>query len=109
MIIRRSHILAKNTALERKCTNCNTWSSNQDYCPKCGQAISSLAIGKEEEQNRITVIANRPPTKLDVLVEDMKHSKYWIVRAFFHVGYSIWTLFMLILSFFMWIIALTPG
>jgi hypothetical protein len=95
--------------LERKCPNCNTWSNNQDYCPHCKQAISSNAIGKLEEKNRVEDIAKRPPTKLDILVNRMKYSKYWLVRAGFYIGFSVWTIFMLILSFFMWLIALTPG
>jgi len=95
--------------LERKCPNCATWSTNQDFCPSCEQAISSSAISVVEEQKRIDTIANRPPTKLDIIVDRMKYSKYWLVRVGFYIGFSVWTMFMLILSFFMWLIALTPG
>lgn len=73
--------------------------------------ISSSAKAEIErlEQKRLKRIEEREPTKLDVFVDNMKQSKYLLVRWFYHVGFAVWTLFMMILSFFIWLIALTPG
>ena len=95
--------------MERKCTSCGTWNQNNDFCSQCAQAISPRELQKAEATQLKIAKQNAPKSKLDEFVRKIKHSKNPLVRLSFKVLSFIWFVYMAILSFFLWFIAIGPG
>lgn len=95
-------------AVERKCLKCNTWNKDNDYCTSCGSPVSPVIIEEIREQEREKQ-RYRPPTKLDKFIDAWKNSRFWILRALYHILYTIAFIFMAIASFFAWLAASPNG
>ncbi|UKN02146.1 hypothetical protein K6119_01270 [Paracrocinitomix mangrovi] len=93
--------------IERKCTKCGTWNNDEDYCKKCDAPLSPLAIDKEKERIKKEKEAQQVPSKLDVLSEKAKNSKYWIVRVAYRIVYGMALVAGLFGAFMAWMAALS--
>ena len=95
--------------LERKCLACNVWNNDEDYCLNCKEPISPLALDKAKEEKRKIALASMPVSKLDVLLEKAKTSKYLIVRMLYFTFYSVFLLIGGIGAFLAWLTAMANG
>jgi uncharacterized membrane protein YvbJ len=96
-------------AVERRCPSCGHWNKDEDRCVKCGTPISPTLIEEIREEKREEIRRNTPPTRLDILVEKWKNSRFFLVKATYYILYSIAFTFMAIASFFAWLAASPNG
>ena len=96
-------------AVERKCLKCNTWNKENDYCTKCGNAISPVVIEEIREKKREEIRKNTPPSKTDVFIDKWKNSQFFLLRWLYHILYTIAFIFFAIASFFAWLAASPNG
>lgn len=96
-------------SIERKCPKCGVWNKNEDHCTNCGNLISPVLLEKEEQIRKEELRRGLPKDKLDVLFDRAKNSKYFLVRAFFYVLYSFAFVVFIIASFFVYLVAWSPG
>lgn len=71
--------------IERRCTKCDTWNDDRDYCSNCNNPLSSDAVYKKKK-------AESPPPEpgLDeYLVLKAKNARFWIVKIFFYSVYGV--------------------
>lgn len=94
---------------ERKCSNCQQWSTNEDFCPYCQTALDSQAIIKASDLNRAARQKKQEPARIDKILSHMANSPYLIVRLCYWLLRTIWTVYFIILSAILWFIALLPG
>jgi methionyl-tRNA synthetase len=95
--------------VERKCSNCGTWNTTEDYCKNCGAAVSPAAVNKEKIRKREEEEANKEPSNFDLFLERMKTSKYLLVRMAYKVMYGITMVAGAIGAFFAWMVAMANG
>lgn len=95
--------------IERKCLKCQTWNQDERFCKNCGAALAPDEIIKEEDAKREALIAEQPKSKLDILLDRAKHSKYLLVRILFYFFYSIGVIVFAISSFVAYFVAWTPA
>lgn len=95
-------------AVERKCKNCGVWNQENDYCTACNSLISPMIIEEQREALREKVREDKPPTKLDIWMDQWKNSRFLLVRVFYKIVYTISVIFFAIASFFAWM-AVSPN
>ncbi|NOQ73083.1 MAG: hypothetical protein GQ574_13845 [Crocinitomix sp.] len=95
--------------IERKCLSCGTWNKEEDHCSKCGNPISPKEIIKVETKKKKLEEANKPKGKFELFTERMKNHKYFLIRVFYKIGYSIGMVFAALGGFFAWMVAMANG
>lgn len=95
--------------MERKCTSCGTWNSDEDFCTNCGSPISLKELKKLERQRQEKRLEEGKKTKVDLMLARMKSSPNLFVRLTYRVLYSVWVVYMAIATAILWFIALGPG
>lgn len=94
--------------MERKCLNCGHWNTDEAFCSKCGAAISPNQVKKarsDERAKRIKV----DKSKLDEFASKWKNTDNPFLKLAYKVAYFFWMLYIGIISFILWFIALGPG
>lgn len=95
--------------MERKCTICGTWNLDNDFCTSCGKAISPIELEKIEVIKRQSFADKLEQSIVDKEFMKYKNSKNVFVRQLFKIMYSFWVVYMAIISFMLWLIALVTG
>lgn len=95
--------------VERKCTKCNTWNKDEDYCVNCGNVLSPQIIEALREEKREEARKNKAPTKLDIFLDKWKNSRFFLFKALYYILYSIGVIFFSIAGFFAWMAAAPNG
>ena len=95
--------------MERKCRSCTTWNSDNDFCNQCGEAISPQAVLKEERIKKDLAAQLIPKGQVDLFLSKFKNAKNPFVRVLYIICLSMWTVYMAIMTFFLWFVALGPG
>ena len=87
-----------------KCSECNTFNLNNEYCSDCGALLDLVLKRRMETQKRIQEkkdqkeIANNGVNKFEVFFDKgLEHSNI-IIRSIFKVVYSIWLFFAVIIG-----------
>ncbi len=93
--------------VQRKCSNCNTWNKDEQYCVNCNTLLDPQLIEVEREKVREYIRENAVPSKVDVFLNNWKNSNYLVFRLVYKVLYSIVVVFGSIIAFFVWLTA-TP-
>lgn len=96
-------------AVERKCLNCGTWNTDNDYCTNCNNAVSPIIIEEKREAKREEIRNNRVPSKLDLFIDKWQNSRFWILRVLYKILYTIGVIFFSIAGFFAWLSASPNG
>jgi len=98
-----------NTQTNIKCINCGTFNQNLDYCSNCGQLINPELLRKKSIQERKKSIQEQfSKSKIEIqntLFYQLKNHRFWIVRVFATIVYSVWVIVMAIGSFLAWLAA----
>lgn len=95
--------------MQRKCPKCGTWNGSEDNCISCGEVLNYSLIRKKEDTKRIEAFSSRPPDWFDKFLHNFKNSKYILIRAVYYMLYSVWFLFALLVSSFLYMVAAGPG
>lgn len=96
-------------AIQRKCPNCLTWNDEESHCKSCATALAPELIREKKDKIKEAIITERPPNALDRIVDGMRYSRWLPIRAIFWMAYSVWLVLFAIVSFFIALIAWTPG
>lgn len=96
-------------SVSRKCVKCGTWNGSEDFCKSCGNALSPQEVQKEEEKKRKKLWVKDEPSAFDLFLERIKTSRNPFVMAFYYICFALWSVYMAILSFILFLIAATPG
>lgn len=96
-------------SVSRKCSHCGEWNGNQDFCTQCGKPLSPAEVRKEELKKWKPMWVRTEPTAIDLFLERIKQSRNPVVKLIYYAMYSIWVAYLAILSFFMFLVAITPG
>ncbi len=96
---------------EKKCPVCNKWTDgNQPNCTHCGALIDPHQIAarnkKEREDERIR---NKTPSRFENYLEKLSESENPFAKFSFFVLRTLFNIYMAVLSFFLWLIALISG
>lgn len=95
--------------IERKCLKCITWNHDEKFCKSCGAPLAPEEIIKVEDAIREEKEKLKPKSKLDLLLERGKNSKYLPVRIAYYFFYSVGFIVFAIASFFVYLVAWSPG
>ena len=95
--------------IEIKCLNCGTWNKDKHFCSNCNQAISQKEIVKKEIALKKIEEENKPPSKTQIISSKLKNHKYFLVRVFYKILYSIGLVFAAIGAFLAWMVAVSNG
>ena len=87
-----------------KCSECNTFNLNQEYCSNCG-ALLDLVLKRRletekklQEKNNQKESINNGPNRFEVFFDKgLEHSNI-IIRSIFKAVYSIWLFFAVIIG-----------
>lgn len=87
-----------------KCSECNTFNLNQEYCTNCG-ALLDLVLKRRletekklEEKKDKNESANKGTNRFEVFFDKgLEHSNI-IIRSIFKAVYSIWLFFAVIIG-----------
>ncbi len=94
--------------VERKCLGCGTWVST-DVCPKCGLNTNPKKIRVDKIREIKSKKEAQNSSRLELILKKWKNTKNPFFKMSYWIGYSIWLIYMAILSFFAFIIAWGPG
>ena len=96
--------------IQRKCPNCETWNNGVvAHCKSCNTLISPEKIKQKRLQEREQEEKEKPLDKMDVYLKSLKENDNLLIKAIFTILYSVWFIFMLIVSIVVYTVALTPG
>lgn len=95
-------------ATERKCTTCGTWNST-DTCSSCGAELNPKRLRVQKIRAVEAEKALRPPSKLELFLQHWKASQNPFFKMTYWIGYSVWVVYMAILSFIAFMAAWGPG
>ncbi len=95
--------------MDVKCSNCETWNANVDYCTSCNHPVSREAILKAREVVREEKSKEIPISKLDKWIGNWKKSSNPFLKYSYKIASFIWIIYMAIVSFVLWMVALGPG
>lgn len=80
-----------------------------DLCKFCNNPISPKVIIKNREKERINKENNKPLDSVDLYLKKLKQHPNIIVRTMFFIVYSVWVIFMVVISIIVYCVALIPG
>lgn len=96
--------------IERKCAKCKEWDTIGSLtCPHCGYPLAPELIIKKSFEERKKKAEEKPPSSLELFLSSIKNSESLIVRIIYRVLRTVWVIYMAILSFFLWLVAISPG
>ena len=96
-------------SIQRRCPSCGAWNGDEDNCTHCGQVLNPKLIRDKQDAAREERRKKERPSQLDEFVESWKNSRWLLLRGLYWVAYSVWFVIFSIVSFFLVLIAGTPG
>lgn len=109
MFIFENKKTGKMISVQRKCDKCGKWNGAADYCLTCGNPISPVVLEEIKQKQQQRRAKEENPDKFDAAMLRMKNSPNFIVKGIYYLLYSIWTIFFIVLTFCLWLVAATPG
>ena len=95
--------------MERKCKSCGVWNADEQVCKSCGTVLDPAEIRKQEHKNEESKRAAIPKSKVEKMLDQMKASSNPLVKLSYVVLKTFWLVYMAIITFILWFIALGPG
>ncbi|MFT7155026.1 MAG: hypothetical protein ACI8Q1_000025 [Parvicella sp.] len=94
---------------QRKCDNCNVWNTDSIRCEACNHPLIAEELHREFVEHLDKEFDNKEKSKFEIFVNKMKESSNVLVKGTYYFFFSLWTIYMFIVSVFVFIIATTPG
>lgn len=85
-----------------KCSECNTFNLNNEYCSNCGALLDVVLKRRIESENKILEKIKqereKKPSKIELFFnKGLAHSNF-LIRLFFKAIYSIWIFFAVMIG-----------
>tara|TARA_B110000211_G_C13739375_1_gene403857 strand:+ start:199 stop:489 length:291 start_codon:yes stop_codon:yes gene_type:complete len=93
---------------ERKCDSCGAWNT-KTTCETCGNELDPQKIRIKQVSNIQEEKALEPTPKIEKFLENWKQTKNPLYKLFYWMAYSIWFVYMGIISFILFMVAWGPG
>ena len=97
------------STVQRKCDKCGKWNNAADYCLACGNPISPKVLAEIKQKQEQEIAKEQNLDKFDEFMLGMKKSPNILLRGVYYTLHAVWTIFFIILTFCLWLIAATPG
>jgi hypothetical protein len=94
---------------EQKCSQCKTWNTNEKRCTNCNAPLVAAEVNKDYRALIDAEDAQKPVTKAELLFGKMKDSPNVLVRGLYYVLFSISTVYFVLVSFTLYMVAAMPG
>ncbi len=98
---------------EKKCQTCGKWTDgNNTHCQHCGALIDHKIIAEEKRQVRAEEKKTKSlenESKFAKYLRKLEESENPVHRFFFVILNAVFNIYMAILSFFIWLIAIASG
>ncbi len=94
--------------VERKCSKCGAW-NKLDVCSGCGNELNPKRIRIQKIREAQEKKSQEEPSRLEKVLENWKRTNNPFLKLAYWIGYSVWVVYMAILSFIAFIIAWGPG
>jgi len=98
---------------ERKCQACEKWTDgSKTHCTHCGALTDPVLLAEEKrkiEQKKKHAYQLENESKASKKLRALKHSEKPIYKVIYLIANTIFTIYMAILSFLVWLIALISG
>lgn len=94
--------------VERKCNQCGTW-NNADVCASCGAELNPKRIRVQKIREVQKQKALEEPSRLEKILARWKNTRNPFLKMAYWIGYSVWMIYMAILSLIAFAIAWGPG
>lgn len=95
--------------MERKCRKCGAWNGEEEHCLICGTVLDPQKIRQQEIRTEEDRRAEAPKSKIEQLLNRMKDSSNPFVKLSYVLLKTFWLVYLGIVSFILWFIALGPG
>jgi hypothetical protein len=98
---------------QRKCHACGKWTDiTEERCVFCDTIIDPVVRAKEEKRRRDEIRRKEQlekESKIERYLRKLQESEIWYHQLSFKILNTAFTIYMGILSFFIWLIALISG
>jgi len=96
---------------EKKCPVCSEWTDgNKPYCTHCGALIDPQQIAARDKKERADEkIRYETPSRFKEFLDRLSKSENPFAKFSFFILRGLFNIYMAILSFFLWLIALASG
>jgi len=94
---------------QQKCDSCQHWNINKSRCEKCNHPLIASEYNKDYKTKIAKEDADKEPSKFELFLKKMEHSNNVLIKGAYYFLFSIWTIYMFILSIFVLLAAATPG
>jgi uncharacterized membrane protein len=98
---------------QKKCPKCGKWTDgDRTHCVFCDALIDPVLVAKERKRVRDEEARERrllEETKFEKYLRNLQESDKPIHKIGFKILNTVFTIYMAILSFFIWLIALISG
>ena len=94
---------------EQKCVKCKTWNRNKSRCINCNAPLIAEEVNKDFRIKIDAEDALKPATKAELLFGKMKASPNFLVRGLYYIGFSISTVYFVLVSMILYMVAAMPG
>lgn len=96
---------------EKKCPVCSEWTDgNKPNCTHCGALIDPQQIAARNKKERVDhIIRNKIPSPFERYLEKLSESENPFAKFSFFILRGLFNIYMAVLSFFLWLIALAAG
>lgn len=95
-------------AVERKCHSCGSWNT-EDVCTNCKADLNPKKIRVNKIREVQLKKAQDEPPRLEKALAKWENSKNPFLKMTYWIGYSVWMVYMGILSLIAFMIAWGPG
>ena len=94
--------------VERKCGQCGTWNA-EDICISCGTDLNPKRVRIQKIREVQKKKEEEGPQKLEIFLSKWKNTKNPLFKLAYWGGYSVWMVYMAVLSFIALMAAWGPG
>lgn len=98
---------------EKKCHQCGKWTDgSQTHCEFCGALIDPFIIAREKKQKRDEAAKQKQLAeegRFEKFLRELEESDKPFHRFSFSILNTLFNIYMAILSFFIWLIAIASG
>ena len=95
-------------SIERKCGSCGNW-SDADVCTRCGVDLNPKRLRVKKIREVEEKKKAETPEKLEAFLIKWKEAKNPFFKMTYWIGYSVWMVYMGILSLIAFMVAWGPG
>ena len=94
---------------EQKCSQCKQWNLDQQRCVYCNAPLLSEEVNRDYRAKIEAEDAQKMESKAEILFNKMRKSPNVLVRGLYFLLFSISTVYFVLVSLTLYIVAAMPG